>query len=295
MKVTALPATDKGTLQLDGTAIASGDLPQTVTKADIDADKLIYTPPSNANGTPYTTFKFKVSDGTADSAEATMTVNVAAVNDAPAVSGTPAVTTNEDTAHTFSAGDFSFSDIDTGDALAGVKVTALPATDKGTLQLDGAAIASGDLPQTVTRADIDADKLTYTPPSNANGTPYTTFKFKVSDGTDDSAEATMTVNVAAVSDAPAVSGTPAVTTDEDTAHTSPAEKLKSPAEKVWAVSSSVPYFFDRRLQFLRRRHRRCAGRREGHCASGHRQGHAAARWHCDCLGRSATDGDQGRY
>ena len=219
VKVTALPATDKGTLQLDGTAIASGDLPQTVTKADIDADKLIYTPPSNANGTPYTTFKFKVSDGTADSAEATMTVNVAAVNDAPAVSGTPAVTTDEDTAHTFSAGDFSFSDIDTGDALAGVKVTALPATDKGTLQLDGAAIASGDLPQTVTRADIDADKLTYTPPSNANGTPYTTFKFKVSDGTDDSAEATMTVNVAAVSDAPAVSGTPAVTTDEDTAHT----------------------------------------------------------------------------
>ena len=214
VKITALPA--NGTLKLDGTAIPSTPLPKTVSAADITANKLTFEPAANANGTPYTTFKFKVNDGTADSAEATMTINVTAVNDAPTVSGTPAVTTNEDTAHTFTAANFNFSDTD-GNTLSSVKITALPAN--GTLKLDGTAIPSTPLPKTVSAADITANKLTFEPAANANGTPYTTFKFKVNDGTADSAEATMTINVTAVNDAPTVSGTPAVTTNEDTAHT----------------------------------------------------------------------------
>ena len=44
-----------------------------------------------------------------------MTVNVTAVNDAPTAADN-AVTTNEDTDHTFSASEFGFTDVD-GDSL----------------------------------------------------------------------------------------------------------------------------------------------------------------------------------
>ena len=122
------------------------------------------------------------------------------------------VTTNEDTDHTFTTANFSFADTDTGDTLSSVKIVTLPATGKGTLTLDGTAIASTALPQTVTKADIDADKLKYSPPANANGTGYASFTFKVNDGTDDSATAnTMTIDVTAVNDvatgAPTITGT----------------------------------------------------------------------------------------
>ena len=405
VKITSLPASGKGTLKVDGTVIASGDLPKAVTKVDIDASKLTYSPPANANGDGYATFQFKVNDGTDDSATAsTMTIDVTAVNDDPtgelAIMGQPVfgatltldhsaimdvdglpglsdfdiqwlhvgnsttqasgtatytlsgkdvgkaltvvmgyedddggkeevalprwpasgtisaiapgaptgltatangttqidlswtapasdggsditgykieispngtdtwtthladttstnttyahtglaasttrhyrvsaintigtstasnvddattgagtntlptasngeVTATEDTDYTFTAPNFNFSDTDAGAALSSVKITSLPASGKGTLKVDGTVIGSGDLPKSVTKVDIDASKLTYTPPANANGNDYATFQFKVNDGTDDSATAsTMTIDVTAVNDAPTV-------------------------------------------------------------------------------------------
>ncbi|MYE06502.1 MAG: hypothetical protein F4Y04_04650, partial [Chloroflexi bacterium] len=119
-------------------------------------------------------------------------------NNAPMASnGT--VTTREDAAYTFDASDFNFSDTDSGDTLASVKVTTLPASGKGTLALDGTAIASSNLPQTVTKAQLDANNLVYTPPANENGDGFTSFRFRVNDGTDDSAQAyTMTIDVDAL-------------------------------------------------------------------------------------------------
>ena len=120
------------------------------------------------------------------------------------------VTTNEDTDYTFAAADFNFADTDTGDALSSVKIVTLPETGKGALTLDGTAIASTALPQTVTKADIDANKLKYSPPANANRDEYASFTFKVNDGTDDSATAnTMTIDVTEVND-PAT-GLPTIT------------------------------------------------------------------------------------
>ena len=132
-----------------------------------------------------------------------------ATNTAPTASdGT--VTATEDTDYTFTAANFNFADTDAGAALSSVKITSLPATGKGTLEVDGTAIAVGDLPKAVTKVDIDASKLTYSPPANANGDDYVTFQFKVNDGTDDSAAAsTMTINVTAVNDLP--SGKPTIT------------------------------------------------------------------------------------
>ena len=208
-----------------------------MSKADLDAGKLKFAPAADASGNPYTTFTFKVSDGTDESASAyTMTVDVTAVNDAPAVAtaipdqtatvgtafsyafpaatfsdvdgdtltytatqgdgmalpswltftaltrnfaGTPAaagtvtvkvtasddgslnvedsfdivvsantaptasdntVTTNEDTAYTFAASDFNFSDTDTGATLASVKIVTLPGA--GSLTHDGSAVTT---------------------------------------------------------------------------------------------------------------------------------------------------------
>ena len=120
------------------------------------------------------------------------------VNIAP-TAGNASVTMDEDTTQVFAASDFGYSDTD-GDPLDSVKITGLPAAGKGTLTLDGTAITDSVLPQTVTAVELAADKLIYTPPANAFGTPYTTFKFKVNDGTVDSAEYTMTINITSSED-----------------------------------------------------------------------------------------------
>ena len=109
------------------------------------------------------------------------------------------VTTNEDTDYPFTASDFNFADT-AGDALESVKIVTLPAS--GELQLNNAAI--GSVPQTVTKAQLDAGNFKYVPPANASGTGYTSFTFKVNDGELDSmADYTMTIDVTAVADTPA--------------------------------------------------------------------------------------------
>ena len=123
------------------------------------------------------------------------------------------VATNEDTDHAFSAREFNYSDSDSdSDTLASVKITELPAAGRGRLTLDGPAINLADLPKTITKAEPDDGKLIYSPPADANGTGYASFKFKVNDGSADSTDAhTMTISVTAVNDpatgAPAISGT----------------------------------------------------------------------------------------
>ena len=86
MKITTLPGA--GTLTDNGVAVTG----EFVSVADINAGKLVFTPAANANGAGYASFTFQVQDdgGTAnggvdlDAAANTMTINVTAVNDAPA-------------------------------------------------------------------------------------------------------------------------------------------------------------------------------------------------------------------
>ncbi len=144
--------------------------------------------------------------GGAETVSQDMTVTVTDVNDAPTSSGL-AVTTKEDTAHSFTAAEFTFADVD-GDALHSLRIDTLPAT--GTLTLDGAAVIAG---QVIPAAGIAT--LVYTPAANANGD--VSFTFSLSDGTAFGAPATATVSVTDVNDAPTSSGL-AVTTKEDTAH-----------------------------------------------------------------------------
>ena len=104
------------------------------------------------------------------------------------------VTTTLNRNYTFLTTDFGFEDADSGAALASVKIVTLPAV--GNLALDGTDVT---LNQVVTRAEIDAANLKFEPATDASGTGYASFDFKVNDGTDDSVSAyTMTIDVANV-------------------------------------------------------------------------------------------------
>jgi hypothetical protein len=134
-----------------------------------DGANLVYTPPANYNGT--TSFTFTASDD-AGSSNATITLQVGAVNDAPtAAAANLAVTEDAPTAITLGG-----SDIDSTNLIYSI-VTPPSA---GTITGNGAA-------------------KTYVPSKDRNGPD--TFVYQVSDG-QLSASATITVAIAPVADAP---------------------------------------------------------------------------------------------
>ncbi|MBI4660184.1 MAG: hypothetical protein HY735_15195 [Verrucomicrobia bacterium] len=142
-----------------------------------------------------------------------------APNQAPA--GTDgAVTTLEDSVHTFSAGDFGFTDPDDSpshDFLA-VKITTLPPA--GSLSVNGVSVNAGEV---VSLNSIDLGGFVFAPASDGNGSPYTSFTFQVQDdggtangGVDlDPSPNTITINVGAVNDAPSFASGGTVTVNED--------------------------------------------------------------------------------
>ena len=116
-----------------------------MSKADLDAGKLKFAPAADASGNPYTTFTFKVSDGTDESASAyTMTVDVTAVNDAPAVAtAIPDQTATVGTAFSYAFPAATFSDVD-GDTLT---YTATQGDGHGAAELaDASRRRRGTLP-----------------------------------------------------------------------------------------------------------------------------------------------------
>ena len=253
VRISSLPTA--GTLTDNGVAVSAG---QFVSAADIAAGWLKFSPAADANGSSYASFTFQVQDdgGTAnggvdlDPSPNTITVNVTPVNDAPA-GADKTVTTLEDTAYTFTAADFGFSDPHDSPAnsLLAVKISSLPTA--GTLTDNGVAVSAG---QFVSAADIAAGWLKFSPAADANGLSYASFTFQVQDdggtangGVDlDPSPNTITVNVTPVNDAPA--GTDkTVTTLEDTAYTFTAADFgfsdphDSPANSLLAVKiSSLP-------------------------------------------------------
>ena len=112
VKITTLPAAGSADQQRRRVTPASSSRSPTSR-----GGKLVFTPAANANGAGYASFTFQVQDdgGTAnggvdlDPTPNTITINVTAVNDAPA-GANKTVTTLEDTAYTFTAADFGFSD-----------------------------------------------------------------------------------------------------------------------------------------------------------------------------------------
>ena len=145
------------------------------------------------------TVSWQVTDANSDGAGAensssvTSTINITASNDAPTSSnGTVSVT--ELVSYSLQASDFNFSDVDSGDTLAKIKIVTLPAN--GSLTLSGNAVTAGD---EILIADINAGNLKYTHSDHTTiGNSYTSFTYKVNDSQIDSVSAyTLTINVSA--------------------------------------------------------------------------------------------------
>jgi VCBS repeat-containing protein len=158
-----------------------------------------FDPVDNYTGTVPTVI-YTATNGTY-TASALLTITISAVNDAPTATN-DAVTTLEDTTVVLALSDFgTYSDIE-NNSLSKIKITTLETS--GSLEYDNNGTWEAvTLNQEITAADIGANKLRFVPSTNDNGSPYTTIGFKVSDGTDYSANAyTLTVNVTPVNDAP---------------------------------------------------------------------------------------------
>jgi VCBS repeat-containing protein len=141
---------------------------------------LAYTPNSSYTGTD--TFTYTANDATVDSAPATVTITVGAVNDSPTASPDTAAATEDKTLQVAAPGVLgNDTDID-GDTL-NAKAKSQPAHGTLTLNADGS--------------------FDYVPEANYNGND--SFTYVANDGTVDSAPATVTISVAAVNDAPAAS------------------------------------------------------------------------------------------
>ena len=123
------------------------------------------------------------------------------VNEAP-VGANNSVGTSQNTPYTFSVADFGFSDPSDSpaNALLGVRIGTLPVA--GVLANNGTPVVAG---QTVSAADIVANRLVFTPVIGQSGSPYASFTFQVQDnggtasgGIDlDPTARTLTVNVSA--------------------------------------------------------------------------------------------------
>ncbi|HLN64146.1 MAG TPA: tandem-95 repeat protein, partial [Symbiobacteriaceae bacterium] len=152
----------------------------------------IYTPNANYSGPD--SFTYRASDGSLPSNVATVTLNVTAVNDAP-VANNDTYPAFEDTPLTIAAPGLLTNDTDVDGTPITVVVASVTAPSSGTVTVN----ANGS--------------FTYTPALNFNGTA--TFTYKVTDGSLQSAAATVTINITAVNDAPSFTVGPDKTVTEN--------------------------------------------------------------------------------
>ncbi len=154
-------------------------------------------------------------DPTRYSSALTLGETVTSISDAPvAVDSTASA--NEDQTITFTLAHFQYTDANNSpaDDLASITITSTPAGGTLTLVGTGTITPTGGSPVTVTRAQLMAGNLKFIPTANASGTPYASFTFTVRDdggtagtGADDTSNnsATLTINLAALNDAPVAS------------------------------------------------------------------------------------------
>ncbi len=156
---------------------------------------LNYVPVANANGN-VATISFTVSDGQLTSGTCTATISLAAVNDPPVAQDFSA-STPEETAFTISFTS-SISDVETATSSLVVTVVSRPDSAAGVLRATSSSttdLAAGTALATQT--------VYFIPRLNFNG--QTTFTYRVSDGSLNSVDRTVTINVTPVNDAPTIS------------------------------------------------------------------------------------------
>ncbi|PMG19291.1 hypothetical protein BCU97_05105 [Vibrio splendidus] len=179
-----------GLLLLNGKAITTN---QQISKVDLDAGHLTFTPIHNENGTNYANIEFTANDGYQDSASASMVFDVNAINDAPTV-GSNFTSLLEDKPHNFTKDDFKYADVD-GDSLHHITITNIA---HGSLTLNGRAISVGD-----DVAASDLASLSYTPDPNYHSVSASGLggiQFTANDGHVDSKPGMYLINIVATPD-----------------------------------------------------------------------------------------------
>ncbi|ACU89970.1 tandem-95 repeat protein [Desulfomicrobium baculatum] len=173
VKITGLP--DHGTLYLGAEAVMEGD---TITYADLGGLRMV--PGGDFFGD--TSFTIKVSDGLRWSDEATVTVQVSPVNDAPVVDLNTQLIA-DDTASVSLTGSLHAADVDNDAADLSYSIDQAPV--HGVLLLDGVEITDFSQP-VFTQDDIDNGRVAFqfTASAGAEAQVVTgdSFTFTVSDG-----------------------------------------------------------------------------------------------------------------
>jgi gliding motility-associated-like protein len=184
IQIVSLP--DKGILEYNNSVVSVNSIAANLTQ-------LVFKPATDGNGTPYTTFGFRLRDSEgALSVAYTMTINVIPVDDNP-TSAPGEVSTLENVTYTFKPADFTFNDVD-GDTFNGVRIYSLPT--RGTLQYLNSNATIGTIA-------TNFNQLKFIPAPNESGDPYATFEFQVRDSKNAlSQHYTMTIVVGPVNDRP---------------------------------------------------------------------------------------------
>jgi gliding motility-associated-like protein len=202
IKVETLPA--NGLLKLNGTSIIVN---QEIASASLS--QIRFEPNSNWFGN--TNFKWNGSDGDAYATQnATVSITINPINDLPVLQNI-VLSTNEDEALPFTASNFTnaFSDIES--SLSRIKIVTLPAN--GTIKQGGSNISEN------TEINVaDLSNLTYSPIEDFHG--IDAFTWNGSDGTDyANANASVTITVSAVNDAPTFTSAANTSTSQGSAYT----------------------------------------------------------------------------
>jgi len=207
-KISTLPSNGYLFQTSDGTA--KGDTITSVPATVSDAShRVIYLSAKDGNGDGHGNFGFKVTDGTSDSDETIVKVNVAKVNDL-AVAISQSVNANEDINKSIT---LAGTDVD-GDTLS-YKISSLPANGYLFQTSDGSTRGDTIISTPTTVSDI-SQQVIYISAQDGYGDGHGNFGFKANDGTADSEETTVTVNVAPkVEDREAIPQTVGATEDTD--------------------------------------------------------------------------------
>ncbi|WP_141347167.1 cadherin-like domain-containing protein, partial [Vibrio inusitatus] len=195
----------------DKLTITAASVPAEQGTVEIVDGKLVFTPAKDFNGDA--TISYTITDDNEEYSSAEVTVTVEPQDDSPTTSNN-AITGTEDTAIVFNWSQFNASDIDTADADLSVVIKTLPAD--GTLEvLINDVWQEVSVNDSISKADIDAGSLRFTPDANESGfdgfsesgvgdqkSDYAQFDFAISDGSSESTEASITIDITPKVDEP---------------------------------------------------------------------------------------------
>ena len=189
----------------DGTT--RGDTIKSVSTTVTDTSRVIYVSAKDGNGDGHGNFGFKINDGTLDSDEAIVTVNVAAVDD-NLLATAQTVTGGEDTDLPI-----TLAGQDSDGRAFSFQIITLPSngylfqTSDGSTKGDTITLA----PTTVSDG---SHRIIYVSAKDGYGEGYGNFGFKIVVGNNKSAESIVTVNISGLNDV-GVPTAQIINTDED--------------------------------------------------------------------------------